>query len=152
MPPDATNGTGRRLAAGLALLLAAVLGAGCERFDTLVTLFRNSDLEFLYTGDAVRGPERASVSLNTRVVAQARRLNVRPTADPSVTEIEIEETHFRVGRPDVLYTGRVVFRCRRGEDFCAAVRATPASGSRPRDVFWRWPVSMASGLPPEHRQ
>ena len=117
MPPDATNGTGRRLAAGLALLLAAVLGAGCERFDTLVTLFRNSDLEFLYTGDAVRGPERASVSLNTRVVAQARRLDVRPTADPSVTEIEIEETHFRVGRPDVLYTGRVVFRCRRGEDF-----------------------------------
>jgi len=152
MPPDATNGAWRRLAAGLALLLAAGLATGCERLDTLVTLFRNSDLEFLYTGDAVRGPERASVSSNTRVVAQARRLDVRATADPSVTEIEIEETHFRVGQPDVLYTGRVVFRCRRGDDFCAAVRATPTSGSRPRDVFWRWPVSMASGLPPEHRQ
>jgi len=104
------------------------------------------------TGDAVRGPERASVSSNTRVVAQARRLDVRATADPSVTEIEIEETHFRVGQRDVLYTGRVVFRCRRGEDFCGAVRATPTSGSRPRDVFWQWPVSMALGLPPEHRQ
>jgi len=127
-----------------ALLFAVAVGAGCQRLDTIVTLYRNSDLEFHYTADGAGGPELASVSSHTCVIAQARRLDARTTGDPAVAEIEVEETQFPACKPNVIYRGRVVFRCHRGEEFCTAVRVTPMSGSRPRDVFSRWPASMGS--------
>ena len=51
--------------------------------------------------------ERASADQDTRVIATARLLSGRVTNDPEVTEIEIEETHFVKGTPEVGYRGRV---------------------------------------------
>jgi hypothetical protein len=151
MPCRATNlrtrGTGRRRVVGLALIFAAGLAAGCQRLDTIVTLVRTAGLEFHYTGDGARSPDWASVSSPTCVIAQARRLNPQPNVDAAIAEIEIEETHFPACSPQVIYTGRVVFRCGRGEEFCTPVRTTPLSGSRPRNVFFRWPTSMGFSAP-----
>ena len=72
-------------------------------------------------------------------MATARRLSGRTTHDPGVTEIEVEETHFVKGTTDVVYRGRVTFRCKAHESFCQPIRVTPEFGERPRDVFWRWP-------------
>jgi hypothetical protein len=83
--------------------------------------------------------ERASVDQGTRVIATARRLSERTTHDPGVTEIEIEETHFVKGTTDVVYRGRVTFRCKADESFCQPITVTPEFSERPRDVFWRWP-------------
>ena len=68
--------------------------------------------------------ERASVDQGTRVIATARRLSGRVTNDPEVTEIEIEETHFVKGTTEVVYRGRVMFRCKADESFCQPIRVT----------------------------
>ena len=86
--------------------------------------------------------ERASVDQGTRVIATARRVNERTTNDPEVTETEIEETHFVKGTTEVVYRGRVAFRCMVDESFCQPIRVSPEFGERPRDVFWRWPSRM----------
>lgn len=92
------------------------------------------DLEIASVGDG-SVVERASASQDTRVIATARRLSGRTTDD--MTEIEIEETHFVKGTTDVVYRGRVTFRCKADQPFCQPMRVTPEFGARPRDVLWR---------------
>ena len=60
------------------------------------------DLGVAYVGEG-SVVERASADQDTRVIATARRLSGRVTNDPEVTEIEIEETHFVKGTPEVVY-------------------------------------------------
>jgi hypothetical protein len=114
---------------------------GCQRLEVLRFLWMQGDLGVAYVGEG-SVVERASVDQDTRVIATARRLSGRGTNDPGVTEIEIEETHFVKGTPDVVYRGRVTFRCKANEPFCQPMRVTPEFGARPRDVFWRWPSRM----------
>jgi hypothetical protein len=126
----------------LALFAFSVIcTCGCQRLEVLRVLWMQGDLEVAYVGEG-SVVERASVDQDTRVIATARRLSGRGTNDPEVTEIEIEETHFVKGTPDVVYRGRVTFRCRGDEPFCQPTRVTPEFGARPRDVFWRWPSRM----------
>jgi hypothetical protein len=131
----------------LVLIGAAVVTGGCERLARLSEIYRDFDLEFHYVGTDPDGVERASVSIDTRVIASARRTSARPGADPSVTEVEVAETHFVHGTPDVVYTGRITFACVAGQPFCSVVRVTPVSGTRPRDIFWRWPAWIGAGMP-----
>jgi len=104
-------------------------------------LWMQGDLGVAYVGEGAV-VERASVDQDNRVIATARRLSGRGTNDPEVTEIEIEETHFVKGTPDVVYKGRVTFQCKGSEPFCQPMSVTPEFGARPRDVFWRWPSRM----------
>ena len=78
------------------------------------------------------------------MIATARRLSGRVTSDPEVTEIEIGETHFVKGTPEVVYRGRVTFRCKADKSFRQPMRVTPEFGERPRDVFWPWPSRMGA--------
>jgi hypothetical protein len=125
------------------------MNAGCQRFDRIAALLRDHDLEFHFIGDDVGKVERASVSVDTRVIATARQSQTRVTANPAVTEVEVEETHFVRGTLTVTYTGRVTFACTAGQAFCTPLRVTPASGTRARNVFWRWPASMRTSIPSE---
>jgi hypothetical protein len=120
---------------------------GCERLRRLGEIYRDFDLEFHYVGSDAGLVERASVSTDTRVIASARRTGARPGPDPSVAEVDVTETHFVRGKPDVLYTGRITFACVAGQPFCSVVRVTPVSGTRPRDIFWRWPAWIGAGMP-----
>ena len=119
----------------LVVVLAAGLLASCDR----LTILRNGDLAFSYTGDETGAVERASVDSDTRVIASAKRVATRATADPAVTEIDVDETHFVRGTLNVVYTGHIVFHCRTGEPWCRRVREAATAGARPRDVFRKWP-------------
>lgn len=128
-----------RVAAFVAFSVISTLG--CQRIEHLRVLWMQGDLGVAYVGKG-SVVERASVDQDTRVIATARRLNAYTTADPAVTEIEIEETHFVKGTTDLVYRGRVTFRCLADEPFCQPVSVDPELGVRPRDVFWRWPTRM----------
>jgi len=119
----------------LSVVLAAGLLASCDR----LTMLLDRDLAFSYTGDDTGAVERASVDSDTRVIASAKRVATRATTDPAVTEIDVDETHFVRGTLNVVYTGRIVFHCRTGEAWCQRVREAATSGTRPRDVFRKWP-------------
>ena len=120
---------------------AIISTVGCQRIEDLRVLWMQGDLGIAYVGEG-SVVERASADQDTRVIATARRLSGRTTNDPAVTEIEIEETHFVKGTTDVVYRGRVTFRCKADEPYCPPMRVTPEFGARPRDVFWRWPSRM----------
>jgi hypothetical protein len=122
----------------LSVVLAAGLLASCDR----LTMLRDRDLAFSYTGDDAGAVERASVDSNTRVIASAKRVATRATPDPAVTEVDVDETHFVPGTLNVVYTGRIVFHCRTAEAWCQRVREAATSGSRPRDVFRKWPSRL----------
>jgi hypothetical protein len=126
----------------LSVVIAAGLLASCDR----VTMWRNRDLAFSYTGDDTGSVERASVDSDSRVIASAKRVGTRATTDPAVTEIDVDETHFIRGTLNVVYTGRIVFHCRTGEAWCQRVREVATSGSRPRDVFRKWPSRLDAPL------
>jgi hypothetical protein len=119
----------------------AMWTVACQRIEVLRVLWMQGDLGIAYVGEG-SVVERASADQDTRVIATARRLRGRITNDPAVTEIEIEETHFVKGTLDVVYRGRVTFRCKADESFCDPMSLTPEFGVRPRDVFWRWPATM----------
>ncbi len=123
------------------LLLAVICASGCQRLNTLRIVWKDLGLSFSYRGEG-SVTERASVAHDTRVIATAKRLGARTTVDPDVSEVEIEETHFVKGTTQVVYKGRVVFRCKAAAQFCESVRVIPESGTRPRDVFWRWLARM----------
>lgn len=91
-----------------------------------------------------------SVSTDTRVIASAKRVGVRMIADSTVTEIDVDETHFVRGTLEIVYTGRIVFQCTSGEDYCTRTLVTPVSGTRPRDAFRRWPSRIGVRSPPNH--
>ena len=124
------------------IVFAAGLLASCDR----VTMWRNRDLAFSYTGDDTGSVERASVDSDSRVIASAKRIASRATTDPVVAEIDVDETHFIRGTLNVVYTGRIVFHCRTGEAWCQRVREVATSGSRPRDVFRKWPSRLDAPL------
>jgi hypothetical protein len=136
-----------RLAWILVLSAAAVAIGGCERLARLGEIYRDMGLEFHYVGTDAGVVERSSVSVDTRVIASARKTGARPGADPSVTEVEVAETHFVRGTLDVVYTGRITFACVAEQPFCSVVRVTPTSGTRPRELFWRWPAWVGAGMP-----
>jgi hypothetical protein len=117
------------------VVLAAGLLASCDRLTVLL----DRDLAFSYTADDTGAVERASVDSDTRVIASAKRVATRATTDPGVTEIDVDETHFVRGTLNVVYTGRIVFHCRTREAWCQRVREAATSGTRPRDVFKKWP-------------
>jgi hypothetical protein len=119
----------------LSVVLAAGLLASCDR----LTMLLNRDLAFSYTGDDTGAVERASVDSDTRVIASAKRVATRATTDPAVTEVDVDETHFVRGTPNVVYTGKIVFHCRMGEAWCRRVSEAATAGTRPRDVFRKWP-------------
>jgi len=123
----------------LLTLETALLGAlGCDN----VTRFMNRDLAFAYLNDSEGQVDRASVDSRTRVIASAKRVAVRSTSDPVVTEIDVDESHFVPGTVNIVYTGRVVFQCKAGEPWCQRVRQAAVSGARQRDVFRKWPLRL----------
>jgi len=136
-----------RLARLLAFACVAGVSAGCDHLDRAAELLRDHDLEFHYLGDDAGHVERASVSVDTRVIATARQVQTRVAADPALTEVEVEETHFVRGTLEVTYAGRITFGCTVGQAFCASLRVTPTSGTRARNVFWRWPAWIGAGMP-----
>jgi hypothetical protein len=119
---------------------AFLIGSGC---DSLTRLW-DGDLEMAYLGDESGYVERASVSTGTKVIASARRVEVRRTQDPEVTELDVDETHYARGTLDVVYTGRIVFRCGANQELCQRIRVSPTSGTRPRDVFRHWPSKIGA--------
>ena len=121
-------------------LSLVILGlSGCERLDTLV---RNGDLAFSATGDGSGHVQRLGASKEFSEIANAKVAAVRRAADVGVTEVDVVETHYVHKTNAVVYTGRITFRCRSGEDCCSPIQTTSLSGTRPRDVFWRWPSRM----------
>ena len=133
----------RLLVWSLAFAGALLLGA-CDR----LTRPWDTDLELSYLGDESGHVKLASVSTGTRVIASATRVSIRETENPEVTELDVDETHFVRGTPDVVYTGRIVFECSTKEEVCHRIRVAPTSGTRPRDIFREWPLRING--PPVH--
>ena len=117
--------------------LALICTSGCQRIDNLRIVWKDFGLSFSYRGEG-SVTEWASAAHDTRVIATAKRLGAWTTADPDVSEVEIEETHFVKGTTQVVYKGRVVFRCKTAQQFCEPAKVIPEFGTRQRDVFWRW--------------
>lgn len=124
-------------------VLTVVCTFGCQRVEDLHVLWMQGDLGVAYVGEG-SVVERASADHGTRVIATARRLRGDVNNDPEVSEIEIEETHFVKGTSEVVYRGRVTFRCKADKSFCQPMSVIPEFGERPRDVFWRWPSRMGA--------
>ena len=119
-----------RCVAALALLMA-----GCSR-----------ELEYRYQYDAFEMVETASVYSGQTVVANAKRVDIRSIGGPTVTEIEVEETHFAEGTQQAVYRGRLMFRCVTNDPFCQRTGDTPQFGKRPRDLFRQWPYAHPAGF------
>jgi hypothetical protein len=134
----------RRLLWTLVCTGVLLIGPGC---DSLTRLWE-SDLEIAYLGDESGYVGRASVSTGTKVIASARRVAVRRTENPNVTELDVDESHYVRGTLDVVYTGRIVFRCNTNQELCQRIQVAPTSGTRPRDVFRQWPLKI--GAPGRH--
>ena len=128
----------RQLLWTAACICTLLIGPGCDRLQRL----SDRDLEFSYVGDDSGLVEQASVSTDTKVIASARRMGVRRTENPDVTELDVDETHYVRGTLDVVYTGRIVFRCSSTEGICQRILVSPTSGTRPRDVFRQWPLRI----------
>jgi len=111
----------RQLLRTLACTCAIVILPGCDR----LTLLLDSDLEISYLGEEFGHVQRASVSTRTRVIASARRVGIRRTGNPVVTEVDVDETHFVRGTLDVVYTGRVVFQCSARQEVRPRIRVAP---------------------------
>jgi hypothetical protein len=118
------------------VLLLLVLLVGCGR-----------ELELRYQYDAFETVETASAYSGPMIVATAKRVAIRPVGGPTVTDIEVEETHFASGTRQVVYRGSMVFRCRTNEAFGERISDTPVFGKRGRDVFRRWPWAHLSSGP-----
>jgi hypothetical protein len=110
-------------------LALAILGvSGCERLHILL---RNGDLEFSATGDGSGQVQRIGASKEFSEIANAKLAANRQTTDPGVTEVDVVETHYVHRTNEVVYTGRITFRCRSGEDYCSPIQTTSLSGTRP---------------------
>lgn len=139
----------RQLLHTAACVLAMLLVASCDRLRRWSDL----DLELGYLGDKSGFVERASASTGAKVIASARRVGVRHTEHPDVTDLDVDETHYVRGTRDVVYTGRLVFRCNSTRGVCERINVEPTSGTRPRDIFRQWPLrvggpSVHPALPP----
>ena len=88
----------------LTLATTLIAACGCDQ----VKMFRNRDLAFSYQDDSEGLVDRVSVDSDTRVIASAKRVAIRSTSDPAVTEIEVAEPHFVRGALEVVYTGNLV--------------------------------------------
>ena len=73
---------------------------GCEPFR----MVWNSDLEYHAVGDEFDRVELVSISSKTRVIASAKRVDIRTTSNPDVTELDVDETHYVRGTLEVVYT------------------------------------------------
>jgi hypothetical protein len=128
-----------RILLSLTLTFSSLAVSGCERLHIVL---RDGDLAFSATSDDPGQVQRLGASKDFSEIANAKLAAVRQTADLGVTEVDVVETHYVHRTNDVVYTGRITFRCRSGEDFCSPIQTTSISGSRPRNVFWRWPSRM----------
>ena len=117
------------------VLVLATPFAGCSR-----------QLEYRYQYDAFEMVETASAYSGGTVVANAKRMGMRSIGGPTVTEIEVEETHFAEGRQEPVYKGRLVFRCVTNDPFCERTGDTRQFGKRSRDVFRQWPYAHPAGF------
>src|ERR1022692_1956720 len=95
-------------------------------------------VELRYEYDQFGFVETASASKRGSTVATARRVNSRPLGGPTLTEIEVEETHFAIGTANVVYKGTMIFHCRTNEPFCERTKVTPILGERRDGFFDRW--------------
>ena len=115
---------------GFALI---ILGDGCSE-----------SLRVQYNYDGNEMVETAFIMKGESLVAIGKRAPIRPRVGPAVTdlEVEVEETHFTPGTQNVVYKGRLVFRCRINEVWCERIADVVVLGTRPRDVFPRWPYNL----------
>jgi hypothetical protein len=120
-----------------AVVAAVALSAGC---DTARVLWRDGDLEWSFRTNNGR-IERVSASREHSEIAGAKMLAVRLTDDPGVIEMDVEETHYVWRTSKAAYNGQITFLCRAPKAFCRPIRTAAMSGSRPRNVFWRWPAT-----------
>jgi hypothetical protein len=132
----------RQLLRSLACAGAVLISPGCD----WLTQLSESDLEVHYLGDESGYVERASVSTGAKVIASARRVGVRKTGNPDVTELDVDETHYVRGTLDVIYAGRIVFQCSTTQKLCQRIRVAPMSGTKSRDVFRQWPLKIEDGV------
>ena len=94
----------------LSIVFAAGLLASCDR----VTMLRNRDLAFSYTGDDTGSVERASVDSDPESSRPPNGLPLERRRIRQWREIDVDETHFIRGTLNVVYTGRIVFHCQDG--------------------------------------
>jgi hypothetical protein len=120
-----------------AVVAAVILNVGC---DTAQIRWRDGDLEWSFLWDDGR-VEHVSAAKGHSQIAKGKLLAIRPTDNPDVTEIDVEETHYVWRTSQVVYSGQITFRCRAAKAFCRPIRTSPVSGTRPRNVFWRWPAT-----------
>ena len=117
----------------LLVIVVAVFGGACDHGDR--------DLKVRYQYNPFGLVESATIHRGDSVVAVARHVSIAPVGGPTVTDVGVEEVHFGRGTQDVLYKGRMVFRCKTNQEFCDRISVTPLQGTRPRDLFKRWPYA-----------
>src|SRR5688500_2333669 len=117
-----------RILLSLTLVLMTFGLSGCERLHIVL---RDGDLEFSSTGDDAGQVQRSGASKAFADVANAKRAAARVTSESGATEVDVVDTHYVHRANDVIYVGRITFRCRSGEDYCSPIRTTSISGTRP---------------------
>lgn len=131
----------------------SILVLGCSRGDKSGKVYKSLDgrvqrLEFydagvkiVYAFDAFELVESAVAYRGESLIAKAERVGLRPNG-PTILDIEVEETHFSPKTGDIVYKGKMVFRCRTNVEVGERIEVKPILGKRPRDLFREWPYAV----------
>lgn len=98
-------------------------------------------VKMVYNFDAFEMVESALAYSGESLIAKAERVGMRP-GEPGILDIEVAETHFHQKTGEIVYKGKMVFRCRTNMEWGERIKVTPLSGKRPRDLFREWPYAV----------
>lgn len=100
----------------------------------------DEDLKIVYNFDAFESVESALVYRGETLIAKAEEVGTSSNGPTALdVDIEVEETYFSPKTGDIVYKGRLVFRCRANVEMGERIEVKPILGERPQDLFLEWP-------------
>lgn len=98
-------------------------------------------VKMVYNFDAFALCESAFAYSGESLIAKAERVGMRG-GEPGILDFEIAETHFHQKTGEIVYQGKMVFRCKTNAEWGERTKVTPVSGKRPKDLFREWPFAL----------
>lgn len=98
-------------------------------------------IKIVYNFDAFEMVESALAYKGESLIAKAERVGMHPV-EPVTMDIEVAETYFHQKTGEIVYKGKMVFRCRANVEMGERINVTPVFGKRPRDLFREWPYAI----------
>jgi len=109
---------------------------------SVLVLGCSSDVEIVYNFDAFEMVESALAYKGGSLIAKAERVGMRPV-EPTIMDIEVVETYFHPESGEIIYKGKMLFRCRTNIEMGERVKVTPIFGKKPMDLFRKWPYAVS---------